>query len=366
LRCAHGLGHTKETPMQLNFRQLFPMLMLSLTVSATLRGVEELRVGDDAPKLFISKWLNGDAVGEFEKGKVYVVECWATWCGPCREAIPHVSELNTKYKDKGVVFIGLNVWERAPEGVEKFVKQMGQTMNYRVAMDDPAGMQGKTATAWLAASGQHGIPCTYIVDKNGKLAWFGHPMGMERIIAQVVAGTYDAKKEAQIRAARNELERKMEEAANNRDVEKQLKLADEMVALDPTSAPEMGLTKFSILLDQKKYDEAYVQGRKVEELFKDDWDTLNGIAWGIMDKKEIEKKDYKLVMDTAKRADELTGHAKAEVLDTLARAYFETGDEAKALELQTLAVSKADDDLKQKLDETLKKYKKAVEKKSKK
>jgi thiol-disulfide isomerase/thioredoxin len=76
---------------------LFPVAMTS-----TLWAGEPptLKVGDPAPKLHVSKWLNGDPVEKLEKGTTYVIECWATWCGPCRASIPHVSELNTKYKDK--------------------------------------------------------------------------------------------------------------------------------------------------------------------------------------------------------------------------------------------------------------------------
>jgi thiol-disulfide isomerase/thioredoxin len=151
----------------------------------------ELKIGDAAPAIAVGKFVKGEPVKSFEPGTVYVMEFWATWCGPCVKAIPHVSELQAKYKDKGVVVIGTSVWERdaAQAKVEPFVKQMGDKMNYRVAVDDRSGDgKGKMAETWMLAAGQNGIPCSFIVDKSGTIAWIGHPMELEKQLEKVVAG----------------------------------------------------------------------------------------------------------------------------------------------------------------------------------
>lgn len=341
-------------------QRLWPVLFAILFAVNCIAADAKLKPGDTAPKLAVSKWLNGEAVGDFEKGKVYVIECWATWCGPCRAAIPHVSELNTKFKDKNVVFIGMNVWEKNVDGVEPFVKQMGQKMNYRVALDDPNGPQGKTAMNWLAASGQSGIPCTFIVDKEGKIAWIGHPMGMESIVEKVAAGTFDIKQQAELDAKRRVLEGKIDAAADANDADKLIALADEMAAFDPKTAPQMNMMKFSMLLQKKKYDDAYgLAGKLAEKEFKDDSEALNQLSWTILDTEGLEKRDLDLALKLATRADELTKHSNAAVLDTLARAHFDKGLKDKAIELQTLAVEKSDADLKPQLSETLAKYKEA-------
>ncbi|HEV3235363.1 MAG TPA: redoxin family protein, partial [Gemmataceae bacterium] len=64
-----------------------------------------LKVGDPAPPLKVTKWLQGDAVTKFEPGKVYVVEFWATWCAACVGNMPHLAELQARYKDQGVTII---------------------------------------------------------------------------------------------------------------------------------------------------------------------------------------------------------------------------------------------------------------------
>src|SRR5687768_4785612 len=99
--------------------------LLSLPAFAQEEAKPSLKVGDPAPKLQVDKWVKGEPIKELEKGKVYVLECWATWCGPCVQAIPHVTELQKKYKDKGLVVIGMNVWENDVKEVEPFVKKMG-------------------------------------------------------------------------------------------------------------------------------------------------------------------------------------------------------------------------------------------------
>ena len=161
-----------------------------------------LKVGDPAPKLQTGKWIQGEPVKSFEKGKAYLVEFWATWCPPCRTSIPHLNEVHNKFKDKGLVVIGQDCWERDESRVAPFVKQMGDKMTYRVALDDKAASKkGKMAETWMEAAGRDGIPSAFLVDTKGVIAWIGHPMSLkDDVIEQVLAGTYNAAKTAQASA----------------------------------------------------------------------------------------------------------------------------------------------------------------------
>ncbi len=107
------------------------------------------------------KDLDGKAVklSDF-KGKVVILNFWATWCPPCRREIPDFVALQKQYADKGLVIVGVWMDEGGAEVVKPFVKKMG--INYPVIMGDQ-----KTAAAY---GGIQVVPTTFIIDKTGKIA----------------------------------------------------------------------------------------------------------------------------------------------------------------------------------------------------
>lgn len=154
-----------------------------------------LELGGKAPAIKVGSWVQGKPVANFQKGQVYVFEFWATWCGPCFKAMPHLSELSEKYKTKAT-FVGVSVWEdrdgtyTAPQKVADFMKANPGRMTYAVAIDTK---EGSMANAWLKAAKVNSIPTSVVVDGEGKVAFIGHPMELDVVLEQVIQGTFDAK-----------------------------------------------------------------------------------------------------------------------------------------------------------------------------
>ncbi len=160
----------------------------AMSAAATDSGAETTmaavptKLGDAAYPLTGLTWVKGSPV-TIAPGKVYVVEFWATWCPPCRESIPHLTKLAKKYADN-VVFVGVSNEEVS--AVKPFVAEKGDEMNYHVAVDTT----DKVANGYMTAFDQGGIPTAFIVNTEGKVVWLGHPMDLDNVLGQVVAGTY--------------------------------------------------------------------------------------------------------------------------------------------------------------------------------
>ncbi len=167
-----------------------PIFSLILTIGCGLfssaSSPDPLGPGSPAPALKVDSWYKGTPISSFRKDKLYVVEFWATWCVPCKECMPHLSDLAKKNPD--VTFIGLSILEDASDGsVKRFVDQMGTKMAYNVGY---GGNQTGMAASWMKASGHDAIPLAFVV-KEGRIEWIGHPMNLDRPLEEIKTGEFD-------------------------------------------------------------------------------------------------------------------------------------------------------------------------------
>lgn len=238
----------------------FAALFLALSATAAL-GQKQ---GDTVTPESLGKleWIKGEAPASWEPGKLYVLECWATWCGPCLAVIPHVDALYDKYSEKGLRVIGVNVFEDGKDKVAEFVKTKGDGMSYPIAY---TGKGGPFEKEWLTPAGVGGIPHAFVV-KDGKVILTSHPANLsEEVIEALLAGgdaetkaldSIKAKQEAQQKLA--QIFQEFRKAAAAKDVATMEKTFAELSALDSDN-PNLTALKVEISIAKQDWASAESQ-----------------------------------------------------------------------------------------------------------
>lgn len=212
-----------------------------------------LAVGSAIPALEGITWIQGEPIEALNaKGKVYMLELWATWCGPCVQIIPHVNEWHQKYQAKGLEIVGMNVFEDDIDTVKSFVTAQGENMSYRVAFS--GGKGSKFETNWLRPAGIESIPHALLL-KDGKIIFKGHPgMLKEETLEAMLGDDFDAEKYAAEIAAEEKKEQELRDKVTPlfqaQDWDGIIKLAEELDDSNPAKLQLM-LTAVSQKADWK-------------------------------------------------------------------------------------------------------------------
>lgn len=261
-------------------------------------------IGSKASQLEGLQWIKGNPV-KIETGKVYLIEFWATWCPPCKESIPHLTELQARYADK-ITVIGVSS-EKA-ETVKPFVDNMGERMDYHVAVDT----QGKVTRSYSEAYNQQGIPHGFIVDQKGNIVWYGHPAeGMDYVLAEVAAGNFDPLAYARQKAEAEALNKQLSDWFN-----------EYFAKLQSEGASE----------ETNRIATAFIE--------KAHPDALLAFAWNIVIRLKDEHSKA-IALTAAEKANQLTGGAEPMVLDTLATTLFANGKLNEAIATEQRAMELA-------------------------
>jgi thiol-disulfide isomerase/thioredoxin len=328
------------------FGSLVVASVLGLSSSAIIALAREgkLNVGDPAPPLAVSHWLHGAEVKGFEPGRVYVVEFWATWCGPCRLIMPHMGDLQDEYRSQGVTFIGFTSEANDQEAkVRAFIAKHGPKLGYTFAF----GSGSETHNAYMTASGQKGIPCSFVVDKAGKIAYIGHPLFLDFVLPKVLDGTWETRVGVKTLAAAD----KDFDAAyaamspRTKDTDAGLKAHAKFAANWPALANNVYMNQFKLglLVRGKRIPEAKELAEKLitKAVARGDESGLRGVSAALRD--EAAKGDAELTalaVKAAEAAHEVDPENVAIALNLL-DAYAFAGDHVKIKEFGPKAVAAA-------------------------
>jgi len=332
------------------------MLICTLFVFGNVRGQQNniLNIGDQAPPLKYSKWIKGEPISSFTGNQLYVLEFWATWCGPCKMAMPHITKLQQQYKDK-VNFIGVGIWEKVAEGkpyesslpaVEKFVKGNDANMGYSVIADNNEQFMGNK---WMKAAGENGIPSTFII-KDNKIMWIGHPNSLDSILPKMLDGTYDmeafkskfSKNAASARKQNDELMAAfgpLQNAMKAKEYTKALELIEQLKTTQPNYKTMMDGMKFKVLMDmdeKKAMDFA-------KEWLKETKSASSMVLGDVYNRDGLSKDTY---LWTARSFGNIETLTNPVLLDALATCFAKGGDYQNALLSQKKALELAKQALK--------------------
>ncbi|GAB5406892.1 MAG: redoxin domain-containing protein [Aureliella sp.] len=255
-----------------------------------------LTIGDAAPTLDIEHWVQ-DADGElkpvekFEKGTVYIIEFWATWCGPCISSMPHLAETqqNFDYDKVRLVSVSTEDLDTVETFLDKTVRGEEErtyrelTSVYSLTTDPDRSVH----TDYMTAAAQRGIPTAFIVGKTGVVEWIGHPMSMDKPLEEVLDDSWDREAFGEQFRKAQEAEFLMQEIAqklrgSKEDCKEALALIDEAIeGLDDGSRAKRRLqdSRLQALAGAGMVKEA---AKSIEDGIKDAADDVNSIMSKVM------------------------------------------------------------------------------------
>jgi thiol-disulfide isomerase/thioredoxin len=289
--------------------------------------IPRLAIGDPAPKLAVDRWMQGTPITHFERGRVYVLEFWASWCQPCRKSLPQVDALAKRYRGRDLQVIGVAAAEDsgASSKLESFLSE--RKLSYPIAFRSSSDMYD----SWVRAARGSGLPWVFVVDRNGKIAWWGQPFyeAFDGVLDAVLAGTWDATREQTARVARQADERRgwqlrqdATDAAAKQDWPRARRDLDALVALDPERwwwevVERVNVTARGLKQPAEAKDLA---AQAIHGVSKDNPHALTALAGILLRAEDPAGRDTSLAVQAAERANTLTLGADADVVRLLEAA----------------------------------------------
>lgn len=304
-----------------------------LALTALAARAEGLELGDEAPDLEVTGWVQGEElqISENPEKRVRVVQFFNTYDQGCVRASKDLEKLHTEMGPKGVDLVAVTT--QAADAAEEFLAK--HPVTYRVAVDQ----YNNTNAAFM--KGVHRLPFAFVIDREGRIAWTGAPEeGLRKVVEEVVEGTYDVDRARKIADLRN----KLFQTLQKRKPEEMAAAADALLEVEPSD----GFARSIRLSAFEQQDDVEGYRKWMEEYAKrsnDEAETLSWMAWRLVSSGDMAWRMPGLAFDTSTRALELTERKNADMLDTHARVLFELGllEQAVAVAKESVAIDENDD-----------------------
>lgn len=141
--------------------QMKKHFLVAVLLTVSVLGKAQLRIGDAVPEIELPDTKDSVIKLSSFRGKVVLIDFWASWCAPCRAANPFVQKLYIKYKDQGFEVIGVSLDTKQKEWL-KAIKQ--DRLKYTQVIDN-SGWRSKVAERYFVEL----LPTNFLVDRTGKI-----------------------------------------------------------------------------------------------------------------------------------------------------------------------------------------------------
>ncbi|NKL08486.1 redoxin domain-containing protein [Rhizobium leguminosarum bv. viciae] len=316
-----------------------------------------LNSGSPAPSIKVQDWLRGDPLSNFQLGKIYIPAFISTTCSFCGPELARLAQLQEQYSHVGIEVIVVAADEKAATAdkararVRHWATKWLPNANIRIAFD----YSGEMNRLWMDASLSFQHPQAFVVDRDGSIAFIGHPGSLEDVLPKVIDGSWhtsaEAKNAEKERIAEGEMyvsERpfldRIREATEIEDWKTALFAIEEGINLIPDSLSLRRLQVSTLIGEIRDMEAGWIAlaqfARDAIERDSEDWlraamDELFGPYYDYSglpsgERLSLGKELSERILKFCPQQDALS---RAESYETIAPYYHESGDNGRAVDL---------------------------------